>query len=288
VTSRLRSRLTTLALAAIVAGPGHAAAAPVQPDVTAYAVLGLGGVRLRPAVRVQSGSVGATTGEARLGAHVTVAGSAVADVVRMGVGAKVSPIFCRLVTGPALGPGVVGGPSVPGGTVPTCEPLVTPIVDPALLVPVPVTPGATDVVVPPRTGTAPYPPGSYGAITIGPGSLLQLAGGDYQVRSIRIAARGRLVCIAACHIGVLQGITLRRGAELGVGAPLRASDARIDVAGSATTPVVATGPGVAVAATVFAPAGDVVLGRGGSYRGAVVGRTVTVKRGATLREDSAL
>jgi hypothetical protein len=280
--------LPTLALAVLVGGPGGAAAAPVQPDVSAYAVLGVAGVRLRPAVHVQSGSVGAASGEARLGAHVTVAGSAVADTVRMGIGAKVSPLFCRLVVGPALGRGVVGGPSVPGAPVPTCEPLVTPLVDPSLLAPVPVTPGTTDVAVPPRTGTSPYPPGSYGAVTVGPGSLLQLAGGDYELRSICIAARGRVVCIAPCHLGVLESVVVRRGAQLGAGAPLRARDARIDVAGSGVAPIVVTGPDAAVAATVFAPAGDVVLGRDGSYRGAVVGRTVLVKPRAALREDSAL
>jgi hypothetical protein len=40
--------------------------------------------------------------------------------------------------------------------------------------------------------------------------------------------------------------------------------------------------------TIFAPAGDVVLGANGSHRGAFVGRTVAVGPGTTVRGDSAL
>jgi hypothetical protein len=279
--------LPILALAAVTLAPTRPAAAPIQPVLSGYAVLGVSNVVLRPQVRVQSGSVGSTGGQLRLAAGVTVSGSAVADIVRVGSSVKVDPIFCRLVTGAAFGHGVVGGPSVRGAPVPACEPLVSPVVDPALLVPVEVTPGTTDVQVPPRTGTAPYPPGSYGAIVVGAGSLLQLAGGDYQVRSITIAPRGRLVCTAACRIGVLENVVLRRRAQIGAAAPTRAQDVRIDVAG-AGAPVFLTGPQATVAATIFAPAGDVVLGRLGSYRGAFVGRTVKVRPRATMRADSAL
>jgi len=137
------------------------------------------------------------------------------------------------------------------------------------------------------TGTAPYPPGTYGALVVGAGSLLQLAGGDYQVRAISIAPRGRLVCSDACHIGVLENVVVRRRGEIGAAAAARAQNARIDVAG-AGAPVFVTGPLSTVAATIFAPAGDVVLGRDGSYRGAFVGRTVKVKPRASVRGDSAL
>ena len=68
-----------------------------------------------------------------------------------------------------------------------------------------------------------------------------------------------------------------------------ANGARIDIA-----PSVGTGPAfvararATLSATVFAPDGDVVLGPFGDYRGAVVGRTIVVGRGARLRGDSAL
>jgi len=280
--------LSLIALAAVALGPRRAAAAPIQPALPAYAILGVANVMLRPQVRVQSGSVASAGGELRLAAHVTVSGSAVADVVRMGNGAKVDPIFCRLVTGAVFERGVVGGPSVQGATVPACQPLVAPVVDPALLAPVAVTPGTTDVRVPARTGTAPYPPGSYGAIVVGPGSLLQLAGGDFQVRSITIAPRGRVVCADLCRIGVLESVVLRRGAQIGAAAPMRAHNARIDIAGGSDVPVFVAGAQSTVAATIFAPAGDIVLGRAGSFRGAFVGRTVKVKPRATVRGDSAL
>ena len=43
-----------------------------------------------------------------------------------------------------------------------------------------------------------------------------------------------------------------------------------------------------VSATIFAPAGGVILGPQGSYRGAVVGGTVVIGPEATVRVDSAL
>jgi hypothetical protein len=53
------------------------------------------------------------------------------------------------------------------------------------------------------------------------------------------------------------------------------------------TPAFLTAPRAIVAATVFAPAGDVVLGAHGDYRGAYVGRSVWVRPGGRVREDSA-
>ncbi len=280
--------VAAMLVAPLAGWPTGSAGAPIQPALSAYAVLGTSNVLLKSRGRVESGSVGSTGGELRLGAHVTVSGSAAADIVVVGNGVTVDPLFCRLVRGAAFGRGVVGGPSVQGAPLPTCQPLVPPIVDPTLLAPVPVTPGTTELRVPPRTGTAPYPPGTYADVTVGAGSLLQLAGGDFQVRSISIAPRGRLVCTDVCRIGVLGSVLLHRGAQIGVAAPMRARNARIDVAGSADTPVFVAGAESAVAATIFAPTGDIVLGRDGSYRGAFIGRAVTVKPHATVHGDSAL
>src|SRR5262249_34067659 len=163
--------LPLFAMVAAGLAPSRAAAAPVQPALPAYAVLGVSDVMLRPRVRVQTGSVGSTGGELRLASHVTASGRGVADVVRIGNGTTVDPIFCRLVTGGAFGRGVVGGPSVQGAVLPPCQPMVEPVVDPALLAPVAVTPGTAEVRIPPGTGTSPYPPGSYAAITVGSGPL---------------------------------------------------------------------------------------------------------------------
>jgi hypothetical protein len=276
-------------LAAGLLGLAGAAAAQSQPALHAYAVLGLESVRVGPGARVQPGAVGAMAGSVRLAASVAVPGSVVADSVRVARSTRVGRLFCRLVSGGTFGPGVVGGPTVGGAPVPGCRGLTTPIVDPALLAPVAVAPGSDDFLVPARTSSAPIPAGTFGAVTVGRGALLQLAGGSYQVRSIRLARAARLVCLDDCRIGVAEGVRLGRRAQLGAAQGLlRASGARVDIA-AATDDALAfrTGPNVIVAATIFAPAGDILLGPGGDYRGAFVGRAVTVRSRGRVREDSA-
>src|SRR5207245_1455339 len=122
----------------------------------------------------------------------------------------------------ARGGRVVGGPVVGGGILPACRAFTAPLVDPALLAPVAVTPGTTDLRVRRRTLTAPMPAASYGRVVVGKGSLLQLAGGSYAARSIRVAPSGRLVCADACRIGVLERVVLAPRAELGAGGRPRA------------------------------------------------------------------
>jgi hypothetical protein len=123
---------------------------------------------------------------------------------------------------------------------------------------------------------------------VGKGALLQLAGGIYAARSIRVAPTGRLVCADACRIGVLERVVLAPRAELGAGAPLRANQVRLDIAASGVGQAFHAGARAAVAATIFAPSGKLVLGARGTYRGAYVGRTVVVGPAATVRADSAL
>src|SRR5262249_18244125 len=285
----VRRLLAVAAIALIGSSSGVALAqrTPAQPALHDFAVLGLDGVTLRAGWRVPTGAVGAVAGMVRVGRDVRVSGSVAADVVQLARTAKHGRLFCRLVVGAAFGRGVVGGPAVEGASLPGCLSLTLPLVDPLALAPVPVIPGDSDLRIPPRTGTAPLAEGSYGAVVVGPGSLLQLAGGTIAVRSIRIARRGRMVCTATCRIEVLEDVELRPGAQLGAAAPLRAREVRIDVAASGLTRAFLARPRAAVAATVFAPTGDVVLGRDGEYRGAYVGRTVTVRPGARVRGDSA-
>ncbi len=282
------SLFAVAAVALALAGAPGADGATAQPALGDYALLGLEGVALRGAVRVQSGAVGAVTGEVRLAPGVRVQGRVAGDVVRLGSGTKVGRLFCRLVSGGPFGHGVVGGPGVEGGAIPGCAVLVLPLVDPALLPPVQVSPGPTEVRVPPRTGTAPIPAGQYADVLVGAGSLLQLAGGTYEVGSIQVGRDARLVCIADCRISVLNGVRLRRGAELGAAVPLRASKVRLDVAASDGGLAFRAAAHTAVAATVYAPAGDLVLGRQGSFLGAYVGRSIVVGADARVRGDSAL
>ncbi|HLY36578.1 MAG TPA: hypothetical protein VKU61_00990 [Candidatus Binatia bacterium] len=151
-----------------------------------------------------------------------------------------------------------------------------------------VTPGASDFRLPPHTGAAPVAAGSFRDVTVGRGSVLQLDGGTYAMGSLRVRRDGRVVCVTECRIGVLGTVTVGPGAALGALAPLRSNLVRIDIAASGPLPVFIARARANVSATVFAPAGDVILGPQGSYRGAVVGRTVAVGPAATLRVDSAL
>jgi hypothetical protein len=97
-----------------------------------------------------------------------------------------------------------------------------------------------------------------------------------------------VTCAAACRIGIEASVRLRSGAELGAASPQAASTARVDVAANVARPVFLAGARANVSATIFAPSGDIVLGRLGSYRGTFVGRTVAVGPRATVREGSGL
>jgi hypothetical protein len=189
-----------------------------------------------------------------------------------------------------FGPGVVDGPTVGGSGVPAgCLQLSTPVVDPALLASVPVAPGTGDLTIPARTASPAVTPGAYGAVVVRRGGLLELAGGAYQVRSIRLAGAARLVCLDECRIGVGETVTLSARAQLGAAKGLvDASEVRLDVAGSPIAPAFRTGPNAIVAGTVFAPTGDIVLGPGGQYRGAFIGRSVLVRARGRVSQDSAL
>ena len=270
-------RIVAVAVAVLglapVAGADLALGQPLPGD---YAILGQERTSLRVGVRV-TGAAGTVAGTLVLGNHVQVNGSVAADVVRLGSDAGAGRFFCRFVI---LSRG--GGVSLPA-----CRAFTPPLVDPTLLAPIAVVPGATDLRVPGRTGSAPMPAASYRDVVVGRGALLQLAGGSYAARSIRVAPTGRVVCIDTCRIGVLERVVLAPRAELGAGAPLRANRVRVDVAASTGRRAFRAGARAATAATIFAPSGTLVLGPRGSYRGAFIGRTITVGPSATLREDSA-
>jgi hypothetical protein len=282
-------KIAAALLAASLLGLPAAALAQSQPVLRGYAVLGVDLVRIGPSVRVQPGSVGATatTGTVRLAAAAQVSGAVVAPTVRVARRARVGRLFCQVVSGGGFGSGVVGGPTVGGSPIPGCAQLTTPLVDPALLVPIPVTPGASDVQLAPRSGMAPLAPGAYGAVRVGRGSLLQLSGGAYQMRSIRLSPTARLVCLADCRIGVAENVRLGAMAQLGAMKGLSADHVRIDVAAGVPGAAFRAGARTVVSGTVFAPTGTVLLGPNGDYQGAFVGSTVVVRPRSQIREQSA-
>jgi len=267
---RVPIRLVCVALV-FVASP--VAAQPVVPELGAYAVLAVRDLSIRRGARVTSGAAGAVGGTARLGRKARVSGVLAAPTVLLARDTRRGTLFCHVVSGPAPLPG--------------CNAFTDPLVDPALLQPPAVTPGSADLVVRPRTGMAPIPPGSFRDIRVGRGSVLQLAGGTYDARSLRLGAKARVVCVAPCVIGVLETVRLKPLAELGAEASARADTARVNVAAIGGSAFVAR-PGANVAATVFAPGTGVVLGPRGVYRGAFIGATVVVGAEATVRGDSGL
>lgn len=284
-------RFERLLVGPLVLALAGLAGAQSQPVLHGYAILGIDEVRLAPNVRVQRGAVGATAGNVRLAGASRVQGAVVAPSVRVARGVHVGRLFCGTVSGGVFGGGVVGGPAVGGSTAPGgCLQLTMPVVDPTLLASVPVAPGAEELTIPARTATAPLAPGAYGAVVVRRGALLELAGGGaYQVRSIRLAGAARLVCLDECRIGVSETVTLAARAQLGAAKGMvAAGEVRLDVAGSPVAPAFRTGPNAVVAGTVFAPTGSIVLGPGGQYRGAFIGRSVLVRAHGRVIQDSAL
>src|SRR5439155_9272477 len=114
-------------------------------------------------------------------------------------------------------------------------------------------------------------------------SVLQLSGGAYAVRSLRIGPGARVVCASDCGIRVLGTVRLERAAELGASSPVRANGVRVDIAASGPSAAFIAHPRANVSATIFAPAGRIVLGPLGNYRGAFIGSTVVVGPRATVR-----
>jgi hypothetical protein len=263
----------TVVLAATLAATARAQV-PSPPALAEYAVLGVEDVTIRRNARVPTGAVGSVEGMVRLGRGARVGNAVAGPLVRLKSNARTGRLFCHLVSGPPV--------------LPSCNAFVDPLVDPALLAPVPIVPGTEDLRIAAHTGTAPIPPGSFRDVRVGAGSVLQLAGGDYTAQSLRIGRRGRITCASACRIGVLGPVRLRSGARLGAASAQQADSARVDISGDAPAPVFLAEPRANVAATIFAPDGDIVLGRLGAYRGAFVGRTVTIAPDATVRGDSAL
>ena len=269
-----KSRPTIPVLALLIALSARAGLAQQPPSLSDYSVLGIETVTLKPSARVLSGAVGAVDGTVTLRRDARVAGTVVAGSLELARESRVGRAFCGIVVGRQ--------------PLPACNTPPSPIIDPALLPPVSVVPGTTDLSVPSRTGIAPVPPGSFDEVIVGRGSLITLTGGDYNVRAIRIAADGRLICDEACHIGVAETIRLGPRAELGARGGLGPQNVRIDVAGGADPPAFKGRPRSAVTGTIYAPAGLVRLARLGSYRGAFVGSDVVVGGGAQVRVGSAL
>lgn len=255
--------------------PGRGQTQPAAPPQLAeYAVFGQLGVTVGHESRVVSGAVGSLGRAVRLGRGVRVTNVVAAPAVRLGPDARTGRLFCHFVSGPP--------------PLPSCTAFSDPLVDPARLPPVSVVPGTTDLRIAAHTGTAPVPAGSFRDVRVGSGSVLQLAGGAYAARSLRIGRSARVICAAGCRISVRGPVRVHSGGELGAAAAVQANGVRIDIAATGPRPAFHAARRANVSATIFAPAGDMVLAPLGAYRGAFIGRRVAVGAQTTVRGDSAL
>jgi hypothetical protein len=272
--SRVRWAALVTLLELVIAPGELPAQTATTPELSSYAVLGIAGVTVRAESRVTFGAVGSIEGTLRIGREARVSNVAAAPTVRVGAASHTGTVFCHLVSGPP--------------PLPSCTAFIDPLVDPTLLTPVTVVPGASDLRLPAHTGTEPIPAGSFRNVRVGAGSVLQLAGGAYAARSLRVGHRAQVVCATDCRIGVLGSVRVGRAATLGAASPARANSVRLDIASSDGLPAFVARRRARVSATIFAPAGDVLLAAHGAHRGAFVGRTVVVGPGTTVRGDSAL
>jgi hypothetical protein len=83
-------------------------------------------------------------------------------------------------------------------------------------------------------------------------------------------------------------VSLGRAAQLGATSSVQAHKVRVNIVGQGIVPALKARKRAVVAATVYVPGGDIVLGSLGSYRGAYVGRSIRVGMSAELREDNGL
>jgi len=264
----------------VLAGARPAVAVDAPSNALAdYAVLGLKAVTLKARANVISGDVGcnAPDGSVTLVERAKVAASIAANEIRMGRGSSAGALFCTLLEQLS----VKNAPA-------TCVPTVPPLIDSAALPIVQVSPGTQDQRLDKKAELQGLPPGAYNRIRLGTGAKLVLEGGDYAVRSIELRPRAQLLCTAACNISVLEDVRIREGSEFGPVPPLDATGVRVDVKGEGPFSAFRAYRRSTVAANVYAPGGDVVLGMNGTYTGAFVGERVVVWPGATIEAASAL
>jgi hypothetical protein len=235
----------------------------------AYALFGLGDVRLQDGVRAVDGDIGSNSGAMTVGKNVRIAGAVVGQTITLRQGALPDELFCLLLQ---------GAPSTL-----TCQAATFPVVSASQLPPVQVVPGTVDLRVPKKGSTSPIPAGAYRDVRVGQRGTLVLAGGTYVFRSIRVASRGQLLCAAACQLGVANTVQVRANAVLGGTGGTRAEAIRVNVASTSGGTVFAADKQSNVSAVVYAPGGRIDLRNRGTFVGAFVGGRIRVNKGVIVQ-----
>src|SRR5262245_6923834 len=268
-------RMTRTMIAAVLVGcvgwsaPSHAQRSGPPTSPFAYALFALGDMTLRDGVRAVGGDVGSNAGTTTVGKNVLVAGAVVGQTIVLRKDAMPESLFCLLLRGAT-------------STV-ACQAAAFPVVNASLLPPVQVVPGTGTVHVPKDGSTSPIPAGAYGDVRVASRGTLTLAGGTYVFKSIRIGSRGKLVCAAACQMGVAGQVMVRSRAQLGGmgGAPAEAI--RVNIAKISPKAVFSADNQANVSAVVYAPGGRIDLHNNGTFVGAFVGGTVKVGKGVIVQ-----
>lgn len=254
-------------LVGVLAGASSVSAQTAAPDdPLEYGIFGLESVTVGRKGRVL-GAVGVNDGTAKLARRAHVEGVVAADIIRLGRGAQVGGLTCTLV---------VGGDGI-------CEPHSGTLVPQSALAVVQVTAGLSDIVVPPHSRRVPLRADSYRRIRVGRGSTLQLEGGEYDIRSMELASRATISCVAPCRLSIARQLRLGRRATITGADGADPTIVRIDVQGERTRTGIRLGAGARVTGTLYAPTADARIGRRAQLSGPVVARTV--RTGSRIRVE---
>jgi hypothetical protein len=168
---------------------------------------------------------------------------------------------------------------------PGCSAVTLPLADNSLLPIVNVEAGNDRVKVGAKLASS-LTPGKYGKVRLGTKSRLVLAPGAYAFQSLSILRGASLLCDGVCTIGVSDGVEVGQAAVLSTTDPPDATKLRIDVERDARRHAAFRSHVKSrVDATVYAPAGVIVLGKGGRFTGAFVAREVEVLHRARVLSE---
>jgi hypothetical protein len=265
----MRQLAVWLGVVVVVTGRSALAAPPTDP--MAYAVLGTERVSIGAKSRVQ-GDVGCLSTGMDVGAGTKVTGTAAANTITLGKNALVSGgLFCGTVD----------------GSTDACMAFPSPLVTTPTIVLVGA-PSNSDVSAAKRSkSTTPLPFGVWGALRVGGAAEMTLAGGTYQFESIDVAARGKLLCRAACDVTVRGRVFIGQATQLGAAKDVAPSGVVFRIAGQGGSTGFAAKSRAKVRGSVYAPNAGVAIGSATNVTGAIVGGDVSVGSRARLAAATA-
>jgi hypothetical protein len=263
--------MAVVAVVVMVAAPGAALADPPTSPFD-YAVFALDNLILRNQARAIDGDVGSNDGTVTVGQDVRVTGAVVGRTIRFRKNTAANEAYCLLLE------------NGPGGL--SCQAVTLPVIATGLLPGVQVVPGSTRINVTSGSSTSPLPAGAYGNVRVRSRGQLRLAGGTYAFRSLDLASRASLVCLAAFHIGVANRVRVRSRASLSGGSGVAVRNVRLSIARRGSKPAFIGDGRSNVAAVVYAPGSPIELRKRGNFVGSFVGSAVRVSRGAIVQFKS--